>query len=98
MVTELGILAYGLYLFHQPVLGLVYGLTGKATPKIASFSAVGLTLLSGFLVFAIARLSWLYFEKPLINKGHRYRYRLERDCIPVVMMPDSGPRYEYEGD
>ncbi|MGA7794488.1 MAG: acyltransferase [Candidatus Acidiferrales bacterium] len=98
MVTELGTVAYGLYLFHQPVLGLVYGLTGKATPKLASLSAVGLTFLSGFLVFALARLSWLYFEKPLIKKGHRYRYRQERVCIPVVLLPDSGPCYKYEAN
>ena len=31
-LTELGILAYGLYLFHIPVIGLIYGLDGKRVP------------------------------------------------------------------
>jgi peptidoglycan/LPS O-acetylase OafA/YrhL len=73
-LTRLGILAYGLYLFHQPVLGLVYSLAGRTSPQLVGFSTAGLTLLSGFLVFTLARLSWLYFEKPLVNRGHRYHY------------------------
>jgi peptidoglycan/LPS O-acetylase OafA/YrhL len=84
-LTELGILAYGLYLFHEPVLGLVYGLAGKASPKLLGLSTIGLTLLSGLLVFALARLSWLYFEKPLVNRGHRYQYRHGQICAPVVV-------------
>jgi peptidoglycan/LPS O-acetylase OafA/YrhL len=71
-LTNLGILAYGLYLFHQPVLGLVYGLAGSPSPKLIGFSTAGLTLISGLLVFPLARLSWLYFEKPLVSRGHRY--------------------------
>jgi peptidoglycan/LPS O-acetylase OafA/YrhL len=82
-LTELGIVAYGLYLFHCFVIGIVYGLAGKAAPQpLTDLSAVGLTLLSGLLVFALTRLSWRYFEKPLISRGHRYQYRYERVCAP----------------
>jgi peptidoglycan/LPS O-acetylase OafA/YrhL len=78
-LTELGILAYGLYLFHTPVIGLVYGLAGRATPELTGISTFSLTLLCGLLLFALARLSWLYFEKPLIKKGHHYQYDY---CMP----------------
>ena len=76
-LTELGILAYGLYLFHLPVIGLVYALAGKKSPELTGLSTFALTLLGGLLLFALMRLSWLYFEKPLIKMGHRYQYRQE---------------------
>ncbi len=73
-LTELGILAYGLYLFHMPVIGLVYGLAGKRTPELTGLATFALTALGGLLLFAVMRLSWLYFEKPMIKRGHRYEY------------------------
>jgi peptidoglycan/LPS O-acetylase OafA/YrhL len=80
-LTELGIVSYGLYLFHEPMLGLVYGLAGKASPALTGLSAIGLTTLSGLLLFALVRLSWLHFEKPLVKRGHRYQYRYDSsDC------------------
>jgi peptidoglycan/LPS O-acetylase OafA/YrhL len=85
-LTELGILAYGLYLFHCLVIGLVYGLAGKAAPQqLTNLSTIGLTLLSGVLVFALARLSWRYFEKPLINRSHQYQYRHKHVSSPLVV-------------
>ena len=33
-----------------------------------------LQLLGGLLLFALVRISWLYFEKPMIRRGHRYEY------------------------
>ena len=74
-LTELGLLAYGLYLFHQMVIGVVFGVAGKEIPSFKNLPTVGLTLLSGFLVFMLARFSWLYLEKPLVNRGHHYKYR-----------------------
>jgi peptidoglycan/LPS O-acetylase OafA/YrhL len=84
-LTELGMLAYGLYLFHYLLIGLVYGLAGKESPQLTGLSTIGLTLLSGVLVFALTRVSWRYFEKPLINRGHRYQYHYERVCAPVLV-------------
>src|SRR5260370_12328097 len=84
-LTELGILACGLYLFHPLIIGLVYGLAGKTSPQLTGLSTIGLTLLSELLVFGLTRLSWRYFEKPLINRGHRYQYRYEGVCAPVVV-------------
>ena len=73
-LTALGILAYGLYLFHIPVIGLIYGLAGKASPQLTGRATFGLTLMGGLLLLALARISWLYFEKPMIRRGHRYEY------------------------
>jgi peptidoglycan/LPS O-acetylase OafA/YrhL len=77
-LTELGIMAYGLYLFQGPVLGLVHGLFGRSSPQLTSPSAIGITLLSGLLLLCLARLSWLCFEKPLLLFGQKQQYRQRR--------------------
>jgi peptidoglycan/LPS O-acetylase OafA/YrhL len=70
-----GVVAYGTYLFHQPVLGLCYGLTrSERLPVIRSLRDAGLTALALVLTFALAKISWAYFERPLVRRGHRYLY------------------------
>jgi peptidoglycan/LPS O-acetylase OafA/YrhL len=70
----LGSIAYGAYLLHQGVLFLLFGFLWRQYPQIAggytaltAFAALGATLLA-------ARLSWRFFENPLIRFGHRSRY------------------------
>ena len=65
------------YLFHQPVLGLVYALRGNASPKLEGAGNIGVTLLAAIPLALLARLSWVYFEKPLINIGHKHQYEKE---------------------
>jgi peptidoglycan/LPS O-acetylase OafA/YrhL len=74
----LGILAYGVYLFHQPVLGLTHGAIRFASPIIINSSALSVTFLAGCILLAISYLSWIYFEKPLVKLGHRYKYTGEK--------------------
>jgi len=70
----LGTVAYGLYLFHQPVLGLVYAALGRATAAIRTWTDVAATGLAAVLVLGLARLSWRCFEKPMVKLGHRFTY------------------------
>lgn len=93
-LTELGLLAYGLYLFHELVIGLIFGLTGRAVPSFTSLATIGLTLLSGLLAFVLARLSWLYFEKPLVNRGHRYKYSMKQ-VYAKVAAPITEKQIDY---
>jgi peptidoglycan/LPS O-acetylase OafA/YrhL len=74
LLTELGVVAYGLYLFHQLVNNLAHGLILGDNYALTSWRDVLVTLFSFLLVFTLARLSWRCFEKPLIRVGHRYRY------------------------
>lgn len=94
-LTELGIVAYGMYLFHTPVIGLVYGLAGKANPELTGLSTFGLTAIAGLLLFALARLSWLYFEKPLIKRGHHHQYR-RADAILGAVGPTMAKPAEIQ--
>jgi peptidoglycan/LPS O-acetylase OafA/YrhL len=74
----LGSIAYGLYLIHQPVQGLIYGFFGGRAPVIQQWNDVKFALISLVVTIFIARVSWLYFERPLVEVGHRWHYRPAR--------------------
>jgi peptidoglycan/LPS O-acetylase OafA/YrhL len=69
----MGIIAYGLYLFHCAFIDAFRWLAGKLFPShplgysIAAAVAVA-------VVIPLAVVSWKYFEKPLVKRGHRYAY------------------------
>jgi peptidoglycan/LPS O-acetylase OafA/YrhL len=73
-LTKLGTLAYCLYLIHISVMQSVrHPLNSwlRSSPHVA-------WILGGILGAAasvlMASLSWKYFEKPLLRRGHRYQY------------------------
>jgi peptidoglycan/LPS O-acetylase OafA/YrhL len=81
-LTHLGILAYGLYLFHRAIEGLCYAMLRHKAPAIESPVDVAVTLLAVILTILIASLSWRYFEKPLIKRGHSYSYGSAETKLP----------------
>jgi peptidoglycan/LPS O-acetylase OafA/YrhL len=83
----LGAISYGLYLLHQPIAGLVFcGLRGHP-PDIARWYDLFFSFLSLVATVIVARLSWLYFERPLVQLGHRARYKYSAsDVDPAVSL------------
>lgn len=73
-LQRVGLLAYGLYLFHQPVNGLVHALLFDAAPALTGWRAGAATAVALATTFALAELSWRVVEKPLISIGQRLRY------------------------
>jgi len=71
----LGGLAYGVYLIHQTVNGLLFGLVWKREPFIEGGFSLLTTLAAIVLTLMVAQLSWRYFEAPLI-KTFRSEYRV----------------------
>jgi peptidoglycan/LPS O-acetylase OafA/YrhL len=74
LLRSLGLVSYGVYLFHQPVLYLVHGFTRNQFPVLRSIAdglttaaALGVTLLMAFI-------SWHLLEKPILTLGHRLKY------------------------
>jgi peptidoglycan/LPS O-acetylase OafA/YrhL len=67
----LGAISYCVYLIHPLVFGLVFELL-KNYPNAEAISAI----LALVLTIVIAKLSWEYFEKPLVGFGHRERYEV----------------------
>src|SRR5260221_9078427 len=70
----LGMIAYGMYLFHEVMLTFARNFLG-AGPQTSSV-AWQLAASSGAVAvtFLLASISWIYFEKPLVQRGHRLRY------------------------
>jgi peptidoglycan/LPS O-acetylase OafA/YrhL len=83
-----GTIAYGLYLFHEPVKDLLYlSIDGPKTPHLASWRDAGLYLIAFGITAVIARLSWTCFERPFVRLGHRVPYR-PAEAIPEYVTPE----------
>jgi peptidoglycan/LPS O-acetylase OafA/YrhL len=70
-LRSIGIVAFGLYLLHQPIRGLVHIALDLGTPKIANGFDVFATLLALVLTFVVAGTSWALIERPLIRLGRK---------------------------
>jgi peptidoglycan/LPS O-acetylase OafA/YrhL len=83
-----GTIAYGLYLFHEPVKDLLYlSIDGAKQPHLASLRDAGLYLIAFGITVVLARLSWTCFERPFVRLGHRVPYRAV-EAIPEYVAPE----------
>ena len=73
-LVSLGTIAYALYLFHEPVKYILHLAYLGRPPRVVTLRDAGVQLLALLISIALARLSWAYFERPLINRGHRWSY------------------------
>lgn len=69
-----GVLAYGIYLLHRPIMQLTHYLVYNRKPMTESWESLCVTLFALGATLVIARLSWIYFEKPLVDYSHAYKY------------------------
>jgi peptidoglycan/LPS O-acetylase OafA/YrhL len=72
-LMRLGTLAYGTYLLHLPLI-----IAGRTVLKHLFASANAAWLFGGWsgvaITIVLSNLSWNYFEKPMLRRGHNYRY------------------------
>lgn len=73
-LMRLGTLAYCTYLIHFPLMKASRIVLCKFFPSHPECSYVFGGLLAIAISLTIAALSWEFFEKPLIRRGHRYQY------------------------
>lgn len=66
-LAQIGIVSYGIYLLHMPVLGLTAMVMGDQFTMISLVLAAAAT-------FVLAALSWRYFEQPILTYGRRFEY------------------------
>ena len=82
-LMELGTIAYGTYLLHLPIMEgcrralliwfLLFGWPGKDHSMAPTVQFVG-GLLGIAMTLVLAKLSWRFFEKPMLQRGHLYKY------------------------
>ncbi len=73
-LTGLGTISYGVYLIHGPVYEMSYALLKKQSPALRNFSDWGVAVLVIVLTITIASVSWRFFEKRLVRRGHMHSY------------------------
>jgi peptidoglycan/LPS O-acetylase OafA/YrhL len=83
LLRSLGKIAYGVYLLHAYVLTLLTALISPSHPfhsfwpALDSWFQFGVTMIALLLTFGLCQLSWRYFEKPLVQIGHRSKYEFD---------------------
>lgn len=73
-LRKLGTVSYCVYIIHDAFNQLAHRILLHSEPEIYNLQGVGVTLLALALTLGVASVSWRYFEKPLIQRGHRYEY------------------------
>jgi peptidoglycan/LPS O-acetylase OafA/YrhL len=73
----LGSIAYGTYLLHEPVRGVLLGLVWSGSPADYSLRGFFVSLLALAITLMVCWASWIFFEKPLVRLGHRARYEFK---------------------
>ena len=71
----LGTVSYGIYLFHQPVSGLLHGILRQQAPRIAGGADAGITALAFCCTLILAKLSWQFYEQRAVMIGRQVSYR-----------------------
>ena len=73
LLRRLGAISYGVYLVHQVVFSLTLAFIFPADSRTAS-QLLSVSLVAFILTLGIAALSYRFFEKPIIQLGHRQKY------------------------
>jgi peptidoglycan/LPS O-acetylase OafA/YrhL len=74
ILREIGKVSYCLYLIHlvvgMAVQAALHGLVGSPRPALV----VTAYAFAALAAYGIAQLSWKYFERPLVERGHSIKY------------------------
>ena len=73
-LLELGRISFCLYIIHAAVNLMCHEFLLGTSPRFMDRRSIGVTILAAALAFGLARLSWIFFERPLLRKGHAYQY------------------------
>lgn len=73
-LSWLGGISYCVYLLHGTLLYFAHDIFFHADPRLYTLKQLAVSILALLVTFLIASVSWRFFEKPLIQRGHRYSY------------------------
>jgi len=71
---EWGRISYCIYLIHAAVKYFCTNLMTHSATQTKQWRSGAALLLSLLVTFGLAKLSWTFFESPLLQQGHRYKY------------------------
>jgi peptidoglycan/LPS O-acetylase OafA/YrhL len=88
VLRSLGTVSYCVYVIHTAFNVYTHKLLLGATPQIYNAQGVAVTLLALALTLGVAALSWRYYEKPLVRRGHNYSYEAAAP-VPEQALPSA---------
>ncbi len=74
LLRELGGVSYCIYIIHLAVFLLCHELLLHRLPEVTTGKVGAVSILAALLSYGIAKLSWKFFENPLLRRGHDYKY------------------------
>jgi peptidoglycan/LPS O-acetylase OafA/YrhL len=80
----LGRLAYGTYMIHQAVSGILHGWAGHDEPKMLTLADAGVTAAAAVVTLLLASLSYRWVEGPMLRFGSRFTYMPAADRGPAL--------------
>ena len=89
-----GRISYCVYLIHLAILAFCHLVLLRSIPRISDLPGVLVTILAVGLTWLVAQLSWRYFEKPLLDRGHAFKYEPMKvrsvRGMPATLEPQFG--------
>ena len=73
-LRSLGRVSYCIYIIHQVVDTVLHSVLLKSSPRVSTTGSAAVTLLAVLVTYVVARLSWEFFEQPLLKRGYRFKY------------------------
>ena len=73
-LRRLGGISYCVYIIHLTINELGHRFLMHQEPDLSHWQGILITCTALVLTLTIASLSWKFFEKPLIRRGHRFAY------------------------
>lgn len=89
-LTWLGLISYGLYMYHQPVNGLIHGLLFGQAPQIGSWQEFIVALLVISTTILLAALSYYFVETPIRRASQRIDFKPPADPDAQARMSPAG--------
>jgi peptidoglycan/LPS O-acetylase OafA/YrhL len=74
ILREIGGVSYCIYLIHQAVDLSAQSMLRWSVPQARPWQGIVVSGFAGIASYGIARLSWRYFERRLVERGHAFTY------------------------
>lgn len=74
LLRELGRVSYCVYIVHEAVHLICHRFLFHQALRITVWQSAALAVLSAFVSYGIAWVSWKCFENPLLRRGHAFQY------------------------
>jgi peptidoglycan/LPS O-acetylase OafA/YrhL len=73
-LRAIGLISYGVYMYHQPIIGMIFAIARSGAPVLGAFSDLLLVIGAFVLTISIATLSYRLMEMRVIELGHRAKW------------------------